>query len=112
MANEAKAEAHKEEEKNWMIVKLSKAITYQEIEIREINLKKMEDLTAQDMNNIYDLYYALGGNKPIMQESTLLFAQILASQVTGYQMEVFERMSAKDAMRLKNRVYRFFFRSE
>ena len=52
MANEAKAEAHKEEEKNWMIVKLSKAITYQEIEIREINLKKMEDLTAQDMNNI------------------------------------------------------------
>ena len=110
MANQVKTEAHKEDaEKDWMTVKLSKAITYQEIEVKEINLKKMEDLTAQDMNNIYDLYYALGGNKQIMQESTLLFAQILASQTTWYPMEVFERMSAKDAMRLKNRVYRFFF---
>ena len=72
----------------------------------------LEDLTAQDMNNAYDTYYALGGNRQIMQESTLLFAQIMAAQVTGYQIEVFERMGAKDAMCLKNRVYRFFFLEE
>jgi len=95
--------------KDWKIVELRKPIKYQELEVKEIDLGKLEDLTAQDMNNAYDMYYALGGNRQIMQESTLLFAQIIASQVTGYQMEVFERMDAKDAMRLKNRVYRFFF---
>lgn len=99
-------------ENNWKIVKLRKPIKYQELEVKELDLGKLEDLTAQDMNNAYDTYYALGGNRQIMQESTLLFAQIIAAQVTGYQMEVFERMDAKDAMRLKNRIYRFFFLEE
>lgn len=100
---------NEETKKDWKIITLNKPVEYQGLEVREIDLKKLEDLTAQDMNTAYDTYYALGGNRQIMQESTLLFAQIIAAQVTGYQMEVFERMGAKDAMLLKNRIYRFFF---
>ena len=109
--NETKKESS-EEKKDWKIITLKKPVEYQGMEVKEIDLGKLEDLTAQDMNNAYDTYYALGGNRQIMQESTLLFAQIMAAQVTGYQIEVFERMGAKDAMCLKNRVYRFFFQEE
>ena len=109
--NETKKESS-EAKKDWKIITLKKPVEYQGMEVKEIDLGKLEDLTAQDMNNAYDTYYALGGNRQIMQESTLLFAQIMAAQVTGYQIEVFERMGAKDAMCLKNRVYRFFFLEE
>lgn len=109
--NETK-KGNAETKKDWKTVTLRKPIKYQGLEVKELDLGKMEELTAQDMNNAYDTYYALGGNRQIMQEATLLFAQIIASQVTGYQLEVFERMDAKDAMRLKNRVYRFFFLEE
>ena len=91
--NETKKESS-EAKKDWKIITLKKPVEY------------------QGMDNAYDTYYALGGNRQIMQESTLLFAQIMAAQVTGYQIEVFERMGAKDAMCLKNRVYRFFFLEE
>lgn len=115
MNDKANKDASKEtanDVNDWKVIKLGKPIEYQGTEVREINLSKMDDLTAQDMNGTYDLYYTLGGNRQIMQESTLLFAQILAHKVTGYPMEVFERMNIRDAMRLKNRVYRFFFLEE
>ena len=48
----------------------------------------------------------------IMQESTLLFAQVVASRVCGYPVEAVQELKAKDSVYLKNRVYRFFFRSE
>ena len=74
-----------------------------------MDLTKLEELTGRDMNQLYDLYAASGGNGISMQESTLLFAQLIANRVTGYPMELIENFSAKDSFRLKNRVYRFFF---
>ena len=74
-----------------------------------MDLSKLEELTGRDMNQIYDLYSANGGSGISMQESTLLFAQLIANRVTGYPLELIEMFSARDSFRLKNRVYRFFF---
>jgi hypothetical protein len=51
----------------------------------------------------------MGGSGIIMQEATLLFAQLIASKVTGFPLELFYAMRAGDSVKLKNRVYRFFF---
>ena len=47
-----------------------------------------------------------------MQEGTLLFAQIVASRVSGYPVEAIMDLKAKDSAYLKNRVYRFFYLTE
>ena len=95
--------------KAWMKFKLSKSVEYQGVKAEEVDLSKLEELTGRDMNQIYDLYTSNGGNGITMQESTLLFAQLIANRVTGYPLELIENFSAKDSFKLKNRVYRFFF---
>ena len=69
-------------------------------------------MTGRDLNMVYDLYMAQGGGGVAMQESTLLFAQVVASRVCGYPIEAIMELKAKDSVYLKNRVYRFFFLSE
>lgn len=96
-------------DKNWMKFKLSRPVEYQGNRVEEMDLSGLEELTGRDMNQLYDLYTASGGSGIVMQESTLLFAQLIANRVTGYPVELIERMSARDSMKLKNRVYRFFF---
>lgn len=96
-------------EKAWMKFKLSKPVEYQGIKAESVDLSKLEELTGRDMNQIYDLYSANGGSGISMQESTLLFAQLIANRVTGYPLELIEMFSARDSFWLKNRVYRFFF---
>ena len=96
-------------EKARMKFKLSKPVEYQGIKAESVDLSKLEELTGRDMNQIYDLYSANGGSGISMQESTLLFAQLIANRVTGYPLELIEMFSARDSFWLKNRVYRFFF---
>ena len=58
-------------------------------------------MTGRDLNEIYDLYAALGGDRPVMQEGTLLFAQIVASRASGYPVEAIMDLKAKDSAYLK-----------
>lgn len=96
-------------EENWLKLLFKTPVEYQGMQVAELDLSGMKDMTGRDMNVVYDLYSNMGGSGIVMQESTLLFAQIIASRATGYPMELFYNMRAKDAMLLKNRVYRFFF---
>lgn len=93
----------------WMKLKLKTPVEYQGIKVDELDLSGMEDLTGRDLNSVYDLYANMGGSGIIMQEATLLFAQLIASKVTGFPLELFYVLRAGDSVKLKNRVYRFFF---
>lgn len=99
-------------DKKWMKFKLSRPVEYQGIRMEEMDLSGLDELTGRDMNQIYDLYTANGGSGIVMQESTLRFAQLIANRVAGYPLELIEKMGPKDSMKLKNRVYRFFFLEE
>ena len=44
-----------------------------------------------------------------MQETSLLFAELVAQRLTRLPLETLGTMRAKDAIKLKNRIYRFFF---
>lgn len=100
------------EKKDWMVLDLNVPIDYQGMHITQIDLSGLRDMSGRELNVIYDLYSAQGGGAFSLQESTLLFAQIVASRVCGYPLEAVMLLKAKDSMYLKNRVYRFFFLPE
>ena len=101
----------KKEEKDWLIIDLKDPIEHQTTQITTLDLTGLRDMTGGDLNVVYDLYANMGGTGTIMQESTLLFAQIVMSRVTGYPVEVIRKIKARDSVALKGRVYRFFFLS-
>lgn len=101
-----------ETKQDYLVLELSTAVEHEGITITKLDMRKLRDMTGRDINQIYDLYYALGGGQQIMQEGTLLFAQVVASKVCGYPIEAIMDLKAKDSVYLKNRVYRFFYLTE
>lgn len=97
---------------DWLVLTLETPISYQGMMIRKIDLSGVREMTGRDLNMVYDLYMAQGGSGLAMQESTLLFAQILASRASGHPLEAIQELRAKDSVYLKNRVYRFFYLTE
>lgn len=103
------AEANNEVKKDWLRLKLDKPIEYNGMMIETLDMTGLREMTGRELNTIYDLYAGQGGNGIALQESTLLFAQVVASRVCGYPLEAIMELKAKDSVYLKNRVYRFFF---
>ncbi|MFQ8681958.1 phage tail assembly protein [Enterocloster sp.] len=99
----------KKEKKDFLKLELTSPVEWQGQEIRELDMTKLREMTGEELNVVYDLYEAQGGDGIIMQEGKLRFAQVIASRVTGYPLEAIQKIKAKDSVALKNRVYRFFF---
>lgn len=93
----------------WLKFKLDSQLEFNGLTAKEMDLTGLLDMTLDDMNGLYDTYAALGGAGMVMQESTLRFAQLVAASVTGFPIEMIGRLKAKDAIKLKNRIYRFFY---
>ena len=111
---EKKAEqGEKIQKKNdYLVLDLKAPIEYGGMCIQQLDMSGLRDMTGRELNVIYDLYAAQGGSGVALQESTLLFAQVVASRVCGYPLEAIMELKAKDSVYLKNRVYRFFYLSE
>lgn len=97
-------------EYGWLKIGLSRPLEFQNMKTEVLDLTGLVDLTLEDLNRIYDTYAALGGAGMVMQEATMRFAQLTAAAVTGLPIEMIGKLGAKDAIKLKNRVYRFFYR--
>lgn len=93
----------------WLKIKLENPLEFNGLSANEIDLSGLLDMTLDDMNGLYDTYATLGGAGMVMQEATLRFAQLAAASVTGFPIEMLGRLKAKDAIKLKNRIYRFFY---
>ncbi len=96
---------------NWKVIKLKKPVSHMGMQIEALDLTGLDDMTLDDMARIYNIYDEMGGAGTVMQESTLLFAKLTAQHLTGIPLEVLGNLSAKDAVLLKNRIYRFFYMS-
>lgn len=97
-------------ERDWMKIKLSEPLEYQGQKVTSLDISGLEKMTLDDMNGLYDTYALIGGAGMVMQETTMRFAQLAAASATGYPIEMIGKLKAKDALKLKNRVYRFFYR--
>ena len=94
---------------DWKIIKLSKPLEHLGSQVTELDLTGLDDLTLNDLNELYNTYELLGGGGTVMQETSLLFAELVAQRLTRLPLETLGTMKAKDAIKLKNRIYRFFF---
>ena len=70
-------------------LKLSEPVRYDGKEITELDLSGYETLTLKDLTEIYAAYEA--------------------ARVAGLPVEALDQLRARDAVRLKNMTYRFFY---
>lgn len=101
-----------EPKKDYLELDLKEPVEYQGMTITKLDMKKLREMKGRDLNTLYNLYSALGGTETVLQEGTLLFAQIAASRACGLPVEAVMELGARDSIYLKSRVYRFFYGTE
>lgn len=106
---EVKKEDITKKETDYLIIPLKKAINFEQITIKQLDLTKLKEMTLDELSDIYDMHAALGGSEGVMQEYSIKFAKLLAHYATGYPLEAIGKISARDAAILKARIYRFFY---
>ena len=102
-----------EEVENETLVKFSKPYKFEGKEYTELDLSKLDDLTAEDMiaTNKY-MQRSSGGGIDVMPEVTLEYALVLASKAVKLPIEFFTALPPREAMKIKNRVMGFLFGQE
>lgn len=111
-AEEKKVSRLKDKKNDWMVIKLSKPLDNMGTKVEALDMRGMDDLTLDDMVDLYSLYDRMGGGQNVLQESSMLFAKLTAQRITGLPLETIGRIGARDAAVLKGRIYRFFYIGE
>ena len=78
---------------NWKIIKLSKPLEHLGSQVAELDLTGLDDLTLNDLNELYNTYELMGGGGTVMQETSLLFAELVAQRLTRLPLETLGTMS-------------------
>ena len=100
------------EKKDFLLYELEKPITFEQADISQIDLRKLREMTLEDLSELYDTYAVFGEGEGVMQECNLKFVRLLMQRATGYPLEALNKIGMRDAVRLKARVYRFFYLSD
>lgn len=94
---------------NPLVYHLHEPIDHFQNHIEFLDMRGLENLTLKDMEEIQVKYNYFGGSTALMQEINPIYMKLVLSKVTGYPIDVMEKISAKDTARLKNRIYHFFY---
>lgn len=89
-----------------LIVIFNKPYSFEGKEYKEVDLSKLEDLTGEDLLEA-DKQFTASGQFAVMTEMTMGYCFILASIATGKPVEFFQKLPAKDAMKVKGTVMGF-----
>ena len=93
-----------------LLVKFRRPYTFEGQEYAGIDLHGLEDTTAGQLQNVgRSLLKKQPGLNPSTLEMTMEFASMLAAKVTGKPLEFFERLPAKEAMKVKTAVVGFLY---
>ena len=95
-------------EENKFLIILKKTYTFEGAEYNEIDLAAIQDLKAKDLIQA-DKIFASTGQMSTMNEMSLGYACIIASNATQKPIEFFQELPANEAIKLKNTVARFFY---
>lgn len=97
------------EEKLDNIIKLSRTYSLDGEEIDTIDLTKIEDLNAIQMQKADNIYRKITKNVATMPETTYDYAIAVAHILTGYPVEFFRKIGANDLTKIKLRVVNFLY---
>lgn len=109
-AREAANAAEEDGEEVELLVKFRRPYTFEGRTYTEIDLHGLEDATAAQLENVgRQLLKKRPGLNPSTLEMTMEYANMLAAKVTGKPMEFFDRLPAKEAMKVKTAVVGFLY---
>lgn len=106
--NEKNVKMESMEEKDRLLVPLSKTYHFEGEDIDVMDLRGLRDVTAADMIKVSRMM-SMTGNVESNEEMSLEYACNLAGSVTEHPIEFYKSLKAPDAIKLKNRVTGFFF---
>lgn len=93
-----------------LIVKFRRPYQFEGREYTQVDLSGLEDLNAGALQNVgRALLKKRPGMNPSTIEMTMDYANLLASRVTSLPLEFFERLPAKEGMRIKTAVVGFLY---
>lgn len=96
-------------EENALVMKLDKPFTFEGQTYTEVDLSGLEDTTAADLQAVGRFVTKKNpAANPATVEMTLEYAQFMAARVAHLPLEFFERLPAKEAIKLKGIVVGFF----
>ena len=102
------ATAPEQEDESTLILRFAKPYTFEEETFTEVDLTRLEDITAADMIAVQK-QVTKGGNMELVPEMTLQYACILAARISDKPIEFYTGLPAKEAIKLKNMVSGFIF---
>ncbi len=106
--NEKNVKRESAEEKDRLLVPLSKTYHFEGEDIDVMDLRGLRDVTAADMIKVSRMM-SMAGNVESNEETSLEYACNLAGSVTGRPIEFYKALKAPDAIKLKSRVTGFLF---
>ena len=97
-------------EENALIMTLDKPFTFEGQTYTKVDLSAMEDATAADLQAVGRMVTKKNpAANPATVEMTLEYAQLMAARVTHLPLEFFQRLPAKEAIKLKGVVVGFLY---
>lgn len=108
--NEKNVKVETAEEKDRLLVQLSSTYHFEGEDINVMDLRGLREVTAADMIKVSRMM-SMTGSVDSNEEMSLEYACNLAGSVTGHPIEFYKALKAPDAIKLKNRVTGFLYRS-
>ena len=106
----APAAPAEEPEEESLILNFRKPYKFEGVEYTEVDLSGLEDTTAADLQAVGRFVTKKNpAANPATVEMTLEYAQFMAARVAHLPLEFFERLPAKEAIKLKGIVVGFLY---
>jgi len=94
--------------KNAYLVKFNKPYEFEGQEYNDLDLSKLEEITSQDLIDANRMYLTQT-SMPAISEADIYFTLLIASSVTGKPLNFFEKLPAREGMKVKRIVSDFLF---
>lgn len=98
-----------EDEESSMVVTFNKPFKFEGEEYTEIDLSGIDDLTGQDMLELQKVSKITNARGAVLPEMDLGYAFHVASKVTKLPLEFFEKLPARECVKVRTMVTRGFF---
>ena len=110
MEAQARAEGGEDTEPEDLVLRFGKPYKFGGQEYTEVDLSGLEDVTAGVLENVGKIAAKKNpGMNPALQEMSLTFCTYLAQRVAKLPLEFFEKLPAREAIKLKALVTNFLY---
>lgn len=88
------------------VITFKKPYSFEGKEYKEVDLSGLENLSTDDLIAA-DKQFSASGQAAMMNETNLSYCMIVASKAAGIPVEFFNRLPAREGIRVKNKVVVF-----